>query len=672
MSSPTSVLNHLEVLLKQARQRSHRLLVVLSGSQAWCQTQMTGFAESTLADHDVANRWLWIGDAVSGLTPPTSVKSVAAKQAHQWLGQERDGIVFDCWSGFNPNGFGQVVGTLVAGGLFILITPSLAQWQRFNDPEYQQLAVPPFSVDDVGRRFIRHLQNTIAAASELLHFDEAMSTAELAEVIAHDALDRSVNSVKRTPIEADQSVSCMLHDTLQSPFKTQDQQHAVLKCLPIMSQSRAVTVITADRGRGKSAALGILTARLMQPYAQTMGHPPLEIIITAPSRGAIQVAVGLLENQLSSLSSRERDSWRVGASRLRFMLPDQLVQQRPVADLLLVDEAAAIPAPVLLNLLDYPRVIFASTVHGYEGTGQGFAVRFMPYLDRLVPQRQLLRLQQPVRWAAGDPLERFSYQALLLDAEPAHLASQPVKGLAYCFRPLDRDALLRDSRLLKQLFGLLILAHYRTTPGDLRILLDSPNIEIWAGFSEQAGEQTLVAAALLAYEGPIDAPLASAIMHGTRRPKGQLIPQTLLAHCQLPAAANCRGLRVMRIAVHPQRQRLGIGTQLLTAIEQGCTDIDWLGASFGATPVLCHFWQQFGLQLQRLGHHRDKVSGTQAAVMLRGISAAGIALQQQGAAKAREQLQRLSAVDAALIDADLLTVLTTESHSPSSCAGEAS
>ncbi|WP_299195669.1 GNAT family N-acetyltransferase [uncultured Amphritea sp.] len=644
MSSIHPVDENIETLLRVARHRGWRQLVVLSGGREWCQQQITHLI-------DLQARVFWIGEPGVGLDPPVLLKPVSAKQAHQLLGQESDFIVFDCWSGFNPNGFGQVVGTLIAGGLFVLITPPLSEWQAFDDPEYHHIAVEPFSTADVGRRFVRHLQNVIATDCELVHFAENEPCPDLSG-FANQLQD--------------------LHDkaeitTLAVPFRTADQQRVVSRCLGSMHQPRMVHVLTADRGRGKSAALGILSATLMNnglvqhgTVTQTAKRPGknLEVILTAPSRGAVQAVISMLE----SLLPAERlvcgkDCWQLGQSRLRFMLPDQLSQQCPDADLLLVDEAAAIPAPVLLSLLEYPRVIFASTLHGYEGTGQGFAVRFLPHLDRKVPERTLLRMQQPVRWAEGDPLERFSYRALLLDAEPADLVAETLDSKAVSYRKLDRDLLVGDVAMMKQLFGLLILAHYRTSPGDLRILLDSPNIEVWAGFIEQAGESLLVATALLAYEGPIAPELAKAITDGSRRPKGQLIPQTLLAHCHIPEAARCRGLRVMRIAVHPKLQRQGIGSALLRAVEQGSTDIDWLGTSFGATADLCRFWQHFDLQLQRLGHNRDKVSGTHAAVMLRGISTAGVGLQLKGAEKARQQLQQLVDSESAEISHELLTVL---------------
>ena len=619
MSGFEPVKNNIEALLKANQGCSHRLLIVISGSRDWCQRVIPRQQNSL-------SRWSWIGDPAVGLQPPSTVCPVSAKQAHQLLGQESDCVLFDAWSGFNPNGFGQVVGTLVAGGVFILVTPLSELWESFSDPEYQHIAVAPYTEKDVGRCFIRHLINTIAADDQLIHFSENCSLPETSDFASR----RAACGVK--PVSVD------------FPFKSADQAVVVNNALTVMVQAKAVRVVTADRGRGKSAALGIIAARLMT-------GEPVEIVLTAPSRSAVQSALAMIEILLPvDQIIRDRDTWLIGQSRLRFILPDQLIQQQPAADLLLVDEAAAIPAPVLLTMLDYPRVIFASTLHGYEGTGQGFAVRFLPLLDKKVPEWELLRMAQPVRWAEDDPLERFTYQALLLDAEPVNFSSdqqaQAVEHQSLSFRRLNSRQLVENRSQLKQLFGLLILAHYRTTPGDLRILLDSPNVQIWAGFISTNGEEQLIATALLATEGPIAPELAEAILSGTRRPKGQLIPQTLLAHSHIPEAAACRGLRVMRIAVHPELQLRGIGTALFKTIEKEVPDIDWLGTSFGATPSLCHFWQSLGLRLQRLGFNRDKVSGTHAAVMLKGVTEAGSELQQKGAAKAQQQWQQDSAIQA--------------------------
>lgn len=79
---------------------------------------------------------------------------------------------------------------------------------------------------------------------------------------------------------------------------------------------------------------------------------------------------------------------------------------------MLIDEAAALPVPLLSALLAYfPRILLITRVQGYEGTGQGFLLKFCAKLKNC----QYLTLTDPIRWAANAPLERVLDQALLLN-----------------------------------------------------------------------------------------------------------------------------------------------------------------------------------------------------------------------------------------------------------------
>ena len=156
-----------------------------------------------------------------------------------------------------------------------------------------------------------------------------------------------------------------------------------------------------------------------------------------------------------------------------------------------------------------------TTVHGYEGTGRGFDLRFRATLTALTPQWKSLKLSTPIRWASDDPVETWLFDALKLKASPVDAKTLSEVTARHCrYECINRDVLLAEPQLLNTLFGLLVQAHYQTTPADLRNLLDGPNISVW--ISRYQGQ--VVAAALVAAEGGFDSDLSQAIWRGERPP----------------------------------------------------------------------------------------------------------------------------------------------------------
>ena len=103
---------------------------------------------------------------------------------------------------------------------------------------------------------------------------------------------------------------------------------------------------------------------------------------------------------------------------LSYVSPDRVAQGDVLADLLLVDEAAAIPTPLLEAMLArHSRIVFATTEHGYEGTGRGFHLRFKKVLDEQTPDWQELHLVEPIRWSLSDPLEPLIFRLLGLNTD---------------------------------------------------------------------------------------------------------------------------------------------------------------------------------------------------------------------------------------------------------------
>jgi tRNA(Met) cytidine acetyltransferase len=582
------VISLTESLRAHALPSRHRAGLVLSGSAHWARDMAVHITASFPALQS-----LWISHAA-----PARVDAVGYEHATGLLGQERDVLIYDVFSGFDPDAFGAVSGIIKAGGLLILLTPPLNEWPSFADPAAERIAVGESTYKDVSGRFLKRLSQIVGRHEAFTLVEEGKACPALAEGCA----------------KAQDSVM-----SLDPFFRSEDQAIAVEAIEHVVSgHRRRPAVLISDRGRGKTAALGIAAARLLQQGLE-------RILITAPRMAAVEA---MFERVASILPDVERHAGLVKYQDqvIEFVPPDELSLSFPTADLVMVDEAAAIPAPLLEQFLHhYSRIVFATTIHGYEGSGRGFAVRFRQTLDKQTPGWREVRLSTPIRWAEDDPLEAFVNHALLLDATMVDDAAVSHADAGQCqIMRVERDDLLKQEDALSQLFGLLITAHYRTSPVDLRNLLDGPNLSVYL----MRYEDQVVGAALVAEEGGLDDSLAAAVMRGERRLRGHLIPQSLALHAQLEAGVQLRGARVMRVAVHPALQGHGFGSRLIGHIREQMhqNGLDWFGVSFGATVELMQFWQRLGLQAVRMGFSRDHASASHSVMMLAGLSEAGKAL----------------------------------------------
>jgi tRNA(Met) cytidine acetyltransferase len=186
---------------------------------------------------------------------------------------------------------------------------------------------------------------------------------------------------------------------------------------------------------------------------------------------------------------------------------------------------------------------------------------------------------------------------------------------------LDKQQLIADEQSLIELFGLMVLAHYRTRPSDLQMLLDRDDITLIV--VRYRGH--IIASAWLVNEGKLKPELSQAVYEGKRRLKGHLLPQSLLAHVGVWSAGSLHYQRVVRVAVHPAVQQRNIGQTLLNhcvrqAAENG---FDITGTSFAMTDGLISFWDKSAFEFVRLGIHRDEVSGSYSVMMLQAISTKG-------------------------------------------------
>jgi tRNA(Met) cytidine acetyltransferase len=545
------------------------------------------------------------------------------ERADSLLGTTRTAVVLDCHDEFSANVLGRVVGAVDGGGLLVLVTPPFDEWPG---PDYadERLAVPPFTTADVTGHFRRRLVDTLREHPGVALFDGDAGVVERDGLT--DPRPARTRSAPSTP--ADAAFPAEAYDACL----TADQADA-LSALERLRDGGAV-VVEADRGRGKSAAAGLA--------AGSLAAAGQDVLVTAPTyRNAAEVfarAEALLTT-LGRLTRHDEDGHvlaATGGGRVRYRPPAAAVERPGDPDAVIVDEAAALPVRRLTAFLDAPAVAFVTTVHGYEGTGRGFDVRFRDHLADGDHEVTDVRLDDPIRYAAGDPVEVWAFRALLLDARPPadQLVTDATPANA-TYRTLDAGTLLADEHLLREAFGLLVLAHYRTEPDDLARLLDAPNLTCRA----LTVDGHVAAVALLAREGALPDSLREEMYEGARV-RGNMLPDVLTSQLRDLAAGKPVGYRVLRIATHHAIRSAGFGSHLLGAChDEFDGDVDWFGVGYGATPRLVRFWERNGYRTVHCSTTRNATSGEYSAIMLRPTSDEGEALHDRHSRRFRARMR---------------------------------
>ncbi|WP_117595097.1 tRNA(Met) cytidine acetyltransferase TmcA [Haloprofundus halophilus] len=602
-------------LRAEAERANERRLLVLAGDRdAGTDAAYTALDAAGIPDEDVTFVTSREGFRFERYAP---------NRASNLLGRTRKAVVLDAHEKFSPNALGQVVGAVDGGGLLVLLAPPLSVWPERRGWFDDHLAVPPFDLDDVGTRFRARLVGTLREHPGIAVVDVDSGTVE------RDGLTDPWPARPHDPPETPENAA--FPEAVYESCLTDDQADAVAALEALADPGHAV-VVEADRGRGKSSAAGIA--------AGALAAEGRDVLVTAPAfRNAREVfvrAAAVVESMgcRADAGDDDRRIETVTGGRVRFVPPVDAVDRLGEADgdgdhggdnpdVVLVDEAAAFPVRLLSNVLDAPAVGFFTTVRGYEGAGRGFSVRFRDRLDDSEFEVSDVTLAEPIRYAGGDPLELWAFRALLLDARPPVdqlVADATTESVEY--RAFDPDDLLADEHLLREVFGLLVLAHYRTEPNDLARLLDAPNLSVRALLHDGR----VVSVALLAREGGLPESTRREMYEG-QRVAGNMIPDVLTSQLRDEEAASPVGYRVLRIATHHAVRSRGLGSRLLADVRDEFDEsADWLGVGYGATPELLSFWRENGYRTVHLSTTRNDTSGEYSAVMLHPLSASGRAL----------------------------------------------
>lgn len=566
-SAMLSALSFLNTLSSYAASGYIRYPILLEGSKQWCESLLDSFFSQ-----QQSSRFTKV-ELYGDLTIP-QYTAFPIKSALKKLGQETDCLVIDISHEFNANAINAVCGTVVGGGLVFFIRSDAS------------------SLTSTVNQWLSHFITQMVCLKET----------ETDYVLPEHPLSIDVIS--------------KWHDAV---YRSTDQELAVKAIQKVVSgHAKRPLVMTADRGRGKSSAIGIAIAELTMERSLIIG-------VTAPQRASVD-EIFIHAERIAKLNlafvTNQKNQLMINDSQIIYLAPDELLRHPQTLDLLCVDEAAAIPAPMLLSLVEqYSRMVFSTTINGYEGTGRGFEIKFKKQLHKKRPNFRSIEMKQPIRWNNNDPLEGWLSSVFLLNHNNAVDSVDMIESLTPIdYHCLPVSLLVNDSSLSQSLFSLLVSAHYQTSPNDWISLLTDPTLFCWVGI--ERGSNQLICCALLSKEGELELDLIHAAQLGKRRPKGHLAAISLTQTLCIDEPAIQSSIRIMRIAVDPSYQQRGIGSELITAIENKYKQEggDYLSTSFGSTSELNYFWQTLDFHFVRLGITKDKASGTHSLLAIKPLS----------------------------------------------------
>lgn len=173
---------------------------------------------------------------------------------------------------------------------------------------------------------------------------------------------------------------------------------------------------------------------------------------------------------------------------MQYILPEHHAQLSQT-ELLVIDEAAAIPLPTVRKMMGPYLVFLCSTVNGYEGTGRSLSLKLIKELREQTTggkksgkNRNLteIQLQHPIRYAPGDEVESWLSQLLCLNCAD-HIPNIPAKlphpeecELFFVERQTLFSFHKSSEFFLQQMMALYVASHYKNSPNDLVLMSDAP------------------------------------------------------------------------------------------------------------------------------------------------------------------------------------------------------
>ena len=571
-------------------------------------------------------------DPFSLFVASTDIRYCYYHDSHKILGNTYGMLVLQDFEALTPNLLARSVETVEGGGIVVFLLSnldSLTQLYSLTMDVHQRLRTE--SHQNVVPRFNERLVLSLSRCASCILMDDELNvlpTSSHVAKIAPVATNADGSLAEETEGMVAKRELEELHDSLSDvqpagalvgKCRTLDQAKAVVSFLDAASEKtlRSTVALTAARGRGKSASLGLAIAG-----ALALGYS--NIFVTAPSPENLRTLFEFVFKGLDELEYKEHldydlvestnpafgkaivrvNVYRSHRQTVQYVQP-QHYSKLAQAELLVIDEAAAIPLPIVKEMLGPYLIFLCSTVNGYEGTGRSLSLKLIQQLRMAggnlggtgskhvkntrddgadaAPSsagrtfREIV-LHEPIRYSPGDVIESWLNKLLCLDAAeyvppvPARLPHPDECDLYY----VERDTLFSghaaSESFLQRVMSLYVSSHYRNTPNDLLLLADAPahHLYVLLGPVDESKSSLpdILAVIQVALEGAVSRKSARASLAAGQLPQGDLLPWTIGQQFQDAEFPGLSGARIVRIAVHPEVPRAGYGSKAVALLKR--------------------------------------------------------------------------------------------------------
>ncbi|XP_071957067.1 RNA cytidine acetyltransferase-like [Antedon mediterranea] len=552
----------------------------------------------------------------------TNIRYCYYSETHKILGNTYGMCVLQDFEAMTPNLLARTIETVEGGGIVVILLrtmSSLKQLYTMSMDVHSRYRTEAHQ-DVVGRFNERFLLSLVSCKESMVIDDQLQILPLSSHVLTITPVPPKPKDESLSPNDQElASLRESLQDTqpvgtLINCTKTLDQAKALLKFVEAISEKtlRSTVCMTAARGRGKSAALGLAMAT-----AVAFGYS--NIFVTSPSPENLKTLFEFVFKGFDSLEYQEHMDYelvqstnpdfnkavvRVNIFRehrqtIQYIHPSD-AHKLGQAELVVIDEAAAIPLPLVKNLLGPYLVFLSSTINGYEGTGRSLSLKLLQQLRQQSSSvgsntkgggtkstdagasafgRVLheVVLNESIRYSPGDEVESWLNSLLCLNvAEVPRIGSGcPLPDDCDLYY-VNRDSLFSYHKgsevFLQRLMSIYVAAHYKNTPNDLQLLSDAPAHHIFCLLGPVDTTLNTLPEVLCVLQVCLEGEISKATIMNSlskgKRASGDLIPWTISQQFQDNEFASLSGARVIRIATHPDYQGMGYGRRSLTLLQQ--------------------------------------------------------------------------------------------------------